>query len=212
MRVAALVVAMLALLTARVPAHPAAAVAAHPRAAQGSVTYHGGPVQHASAVYAIFWSPPGFAFPAGYSSLVSRYFTDVAHDSYLPSNVYSVPTQYYNGSGAAKKFESYNVALKAVVVDTRPFPKSGCKHYALGDGSKSTVCLTDAQIQKKLKAVIAAKNFPTGLGTNYFLFTPQGVASCQKATSLTCRRLLQPAAVQRLLRVPLASRDGRTTR
>src|SRR4051812_19962317 len=185
--VTAFVVATLALISGGLaPMHPAAA------AAQRSGTYHGGPVQRASAVYAIFWSPPGFAFPTGYSGLVSRYFTDVAHDSYLASNVYSVPTQYYNGSGASKKFESYNVALKEVVVDNKAFPKSGCKNYTLGDGTKSAACLTNAQIQKKLKSVIAAKNFPTGLGTNYFVFTPQGVASCKKADSLNAGGCYNP--------------------
>ena len=105
----------------------------------------------------------------------------MGHDSYTQSNVYSVPTQYYSGSGAAKKFESYNVSFKVGVVDTKPFPKSGCTNYTLDDGSTSKVCLSAAQIQKKIKSVIAAKNFPTGLGTNYFLFTPQGVASCTKS-------------------------------
>ena len=129
----------------------------------------------------------------------------------MPSNVYSVPTQYYNGSASAKKFESYNVALKAVVVDTKPYPKSGCANYTLGDGTKSKVCLTKAQIQKKLKAVIADKHFPTGLGTNYFLFTPQGVASC-KTKALATGGLLQPVAVQRVLRVSLAPRFRRQRR
>jgi len=156
-----------------------------PHASQVGVTYHGGPVQHSSAVYAIFWAPPGYGFPSGYTALVTRYFTDVAHDSFMPSNPYSVPTQYYNGSGAAKKFESYSVSLKTVVVDTKPYPKNGCKNYTLGDSSTSSACLTHGQIEKKLKAVIAAKNFPTGLGTNYFVFTPQGVASCVKANTLT---------------------------
>jgi hypothetical protein len=181
--VAAFAVVVLA-VGSLVPARPASATAAISHAKQ-AVTSHGGPVEHASAVYAIFWAPAGLSFPSGYVSLVTRYFTDVAHDSYAPSNVYSVPTQYFSGSGSAKKFESYNVALKTVVVDTKAYPRSGCKNYTLGDGSKSSACLTRAQIEKKLKAVIADKHFPTGLGTNYFVFTPQGVASCKKAGNLT---------------------------
>jgi hypothetical protein len=187
--VAACAVTTLALLTASfVPAQAVSATQAAPakaNAAQPGVTYHGGPVQHASAAFAIFWAPAGFAFPSGYAALVTRYFTDVAHDSYMPSNPYAVSTQYYSGSGTSKNFESYNVALKTVVVDTNAYPKNGCKNYPLGDGSKSRVCLTHAQIEKKLKAVIAAKNFPTGLGTDYFVFTPQGVASCSKADEVT---------------------------
>jgi hypothetical protein len=184
--VAVCVAAALALVTGGlIPAQSAGAAAVRPRAAQGAVTYHGGPVEHASAVYAIFWAPDGYAFPAGYTALVSRYFNDVAQDNFSASNVYSVTTQYYNsGAGGAKQFESYSVSLRGVVVDSAPYPKSGCKLYPLGDGSKSSVCLTNAQIQKKLKSVIAARGLPKGLGTNYFVFTPQGVASCQKAGTL----------------------------
>jgi hypothetical protein len=183
--VAAFVVASLVLVVGSLVPVQSAAARVQARASQGSVAYHGGPVEHSSAVFAVFWAPAGYAFPSGYTSLVARYFTDVAHDSYLASNVYAVPTQYYNGSGSSKRFESYSVAFKSVVVDTQAYPKNGCKNYTLDDGSTSTACLTHAQIEKKLKAVIAAKNFPTGLGTNYFLFTPQGVASCAKANTLS---------------------------
>src|ERR1700690_3986514 len=86
------------------------------------VTYHGGPVEHASNVYAIFWVPPAYSFPTGYAALVAQYFTDVAHDSYTATNVFSVTNQYYNGSGASKKFASYSVAFRGAIVDTKPFP------------------------------------------------------------------------------------------
>jgi len=165
-------------------------------AATVSVAYHGGPVEHASNVYAIFWSPPGYAFPAGYAALVAQYFTDVAADSYTASNVYSVPTQYYNGSGAKKNFASYNVSYKGSIIDTKPFPAAAkqCPNYVLGDGSMSKVCLTGNQIENKVRGLVAAKHLPKGMSTNYFLFTPQGVASCKKGKSLAgggCNNPLQ---------------------
>jgi hypothetical protein len=165
-------------------------------AATASLTYHGGPVEHASNVYAIFWSPPGYAFPAGYAALVTQYFTDVAGDSYLASNLYSVATQYYNSSGATKNFVSYNVSFKGSIVDTKPFPPAGkqCPNYTLGDESMSQVCLTGNQIENKVKAIVAAQHLPRGMSTNYFLFTPQGVASCKKGKSLAgggCNNPLQ---------------------
>src|SRR5690242_16269544 len=40
----------------------------------GPVTYHGGPVQHSSAVYPIFWAPSGYSFPANYQGTISQYF------------------------------------------------------------------------------------------------------------------------------------------
>ena len=157
-----------------------------------NVTYHGGPVQHSSAVYAIFWAPAPYSFPANYQSVVSQYFTDVAHDSFLPTNVYAQPTQYYDTNSGSKRYVSYNVAFKAAIIETRAFPASGCSNYVIGDSSTSKVCLTDTQIQKEITSVVASHNLPRGLSTNYFLFTPQGVASCKKANGLSSGRCYNP--------------------
>src|SRR6266446_825123 len=96
-----------------------------PRAAANSpVTHHGGPVLHASSVYTIFWVPPGWTLPTGYTTLINQYFSDVAHDSYLPSNVYGSTVQYFETK--PKRFVSYNVANKGPGIDATPFPNSGC--------------------------------------------------------------------------------------
>jgi hypothetical protein len=158
-------------------AHRAARAAGHPQ-----VTYHGGPVQHSSAVYPVFWVPPGYALPAGYVDLVTTFFADVAEDSWQPSNVYSSIVQYFETK--PKRFVSYNIANKPAGMDSRPFPKSGCPNYTLGDGTLSTVCLTRAQIRKEVARIITSHNIPNDLGTQIFLFTPQGVASCTTKTSL----------------------------
>src|SRR4051794_17513250 len=44
--------------------------------------------------------PTTLTFDASYENVINRYFTDVAHDSGLSNNVYSVATQYSDGSGA----------------------------------------------------------------------------------------------------------------
>jgi hypothetical protein len=93
------------------------------------LTYHGGPVQHSSKVYAIFWVPSSYAFPAGYESLVSRYFTDVAHDSSRTSNTYATDTQYYDITHRVKQFVSYSVQYGASIIDTHPLPPDGCANY-----------------------------------------------------------------------------------
>jgi hypothetical protein len=85
----------------------------------------------------------------------------------------------------AKKFASYWVSNKPGGTDARAFPASGCPNYALGDGSVSKVCLTKAQIEKEVAFLVASHNLPKGLGTQVFLFTPQGVASCTNATALS---------------------------
>ena len=154
-----------------------------PRAGgQSQVTYHGGPVQHSSAVYPVFWVPPGYSLPAGYTDLITTYFADVAEDSWKSSNVYGSIVQYYETN--PKRFASYVVANKPAGMDTRPFPQSGCPNYTLGDGTVSKVCLTRGQIQKEIVRIVASHNLPADLGTQIFLFTPQGVASCKTKTSL----------------------------
>jgi hypothetical protein len=187
----ALAVALLALVAGALLPVRAASAASAP-----AVAYHGGPVQHASNVYAIFWSPPAYSFPSGYATLVAQYFADVAADSYSASNLYSVTNQYFNGSGASKKFASYSVAYKGSIIDTKPFPAAAkqCPNYVLGDGSMSKACLTGNQIENKIKAVVSSRHLPRGMTSNFFLFTPQGVASCKKGKSLAgggCNNPLQ---------------------
>jgi len=155
-----------------------------PRAAAHSkVTYHGGPVLRASSVYTIFWVPAGHAFPTGYSTLINQYFSDVAHDSYLHSNVYGSTVQYYETQ--PKRFVSYNVVNKGPGVDATPFPNSGCPNYTLSDSTQTTVCLTRAQIQKEIAAYVSSHRIPTGIGTQVFLFTPKLVGSCITKTALS---------------------------
>ena len=169
---------------ARPSEYSTSSAARAPRAAGSSmVTYHGGPVLHASSVYTIFWMPAGFTMPAGYSTLINQYFSDVAHDSYSPSNVYGSTVQYYETK--PKRFVSYNVANKGPGIDTTPFPKSGCPNYTLADNTKSQVCLTRVQLQKEIASYVSSRSIPTGAGTQVFLFTPQGVASCNTANALS---------------------------
>jgi hypothetical protein len=158
-----------------------------------SVTYHGGPVLHSSGVFAIFWVPPSYELPPGYQSTITQYFADVAHDSFLPSNVFGVDTQYYDATAGTKRFASYSVVDRGSNVDTHPFPTSGCPNYKLAAGSASGICLTDAQIRQEISSVIAAHNLPTGLGNDYFLFTPPGVTNCETSTaSATARNCFDP--------------------
>src|SRR6185436_14966167 len=117
------------------------------------------------------------------SSMVTYHGGPVLHASYSPSNVYGSTLQYYETK--PKRFVSYNVANKGPGIDTTPFPKSGCPNYTLADNTKSQVCLTRAQLQKEIAAYVSSRSIPTGAGTQVFLFTPQGVASCNTATGLS---------------------------
>src|SRR5262245_52898197 len=40
---------------------------------QPPLLYHGGPVMHSQAAYAIFWAPSGYAFPSGYRAAIEAF-------------------------------------------------------------------------------------------------------------------------------------------
>jgi hypothetical protein len=132
----------------------------------GNLVYHGGPTMTTNKTYAIYWVPSGFSVAPGYTSTINQFFTDVAHDSGLGSNVYAVATQY---SGI-----KYSSTFGGSVTDTSAFPASGCPLYE-GDIS---VCLSDSQIIAEADKIINQQGW-TRNGTNaFFVFTPQGVGSC----------------------------------
>jgi hypothetical protein len=160
-----------------VPARSAAPLRARPLAAPVTqLTYHGGPVVHDGHVYAIFWEPPGYAFPSGYRAAVAKYFTDVAADSGKRTNVYSVNRQYGDAAGPA----AYKVAFEGSYTDTHAVPANGCAN------PMTQVCLTDDQLSAELGSFVSVSGLPTGLTRQYFLFTPPGVGSCFDGSSDPC--------------------------
>jgi hypothetical protein len=60
-----------------------------------------------------------------------------------------------------KHFVSYSVAFGGAVLDSQALPTSGCPNYTLGDGSTSTACLTDAQLQTEINRVVNSRSLPT---------------------------------------------------
>jgi hypothetical protein len=126
-----------------------------------------------NTTYAIYWSPSGFSDPS-YESLISRYLGDVAAASGSPSNVYSVAGQYYDSNGAIR----YKSTFGGSYVDTDPFPASGC--------GQASVCLTDAQLQAEIQTVLTHQGWHGGTSNMFFLFTPNGVASCTDSSDSVC--------------------------
>jgi hypothetical protein len=140
----------------------------------GDLLYHGGPVMTTNKTYAIYWVPSGYSIASGYDSTINQFFTDVAHDSGLGSNVYAVDTQYSS--------IQYSSSFGGAYTDTTAFPASGCPIYE-GD---ITECLTDAQIQTEVDNAIAHNGW-TRNGTNmFFVFTPGAVGSCFDSTGSEC--------------------------
>src|SRR5262249_8552030 len=85
--------------------------------------------------------PTALTFDANYQTLINQYFTDVAHDSGGNQNVYSVGTQYTDGSGAIQ----YQSTFGGSYVDHDPLPANGC------DDGVDTYCLTDQQLENELQ-------------------------------------------------------------
>ncbi len=137
------------------------------------LTYHGGPVMTTNKTYAIYWVPSGYSIPSGYDTTINQYFTDVAHDSNMGTNVYAAATQY---SGI-----QYNSTFSGAVTDTNAFPASGCPLY-----QGLPECLTDAQLQTEINNVIASQGWVKN-GTNmFFMFTAQNVGSCFDSSGSEC--------------------------
>lgn len=134
-----------------------------------NLSYHGGPVMHTNATYAIYWVPPGYTVSQRYESLLDQFLSDVAADSGKQTNVYWSDTQYYDNVNGNIL---YNSTFVRDFVDTNPFPASGCKD------AYTSVCLTDAQLQAEIGNVISNNTLPRGTGAMYFMFTPKDVGSC----------------------------------
>jgi len=165
-----------------VPArHTAGYVPAHgsdvsPNTSPNDLEYHGGPVMRTNKTYAIYWQPAGYSFSANYKTLIDRYFSDVAAASGATSNVYAVETQYYDTTGPI----AYSSSFGGSVTDTTPFPVNGFP--SCGGPSK---CLSDAQLQAEIQSVITKQGWTKNLTTQFFLFTPNNVGSCDGPGSCT---------------------------
>jgi hypothetical protein len=146
--------------------------------AQCNLAYHQGPVMRTNKVYAIYWIPSGYTVSAQYTSVIDRYFTDVAAASGTADNVYSVGTQFSDTSGAIADQSTFGGSL----VDTDAFPAHSSASDPLnacqGADDADAACLSDPQLQAEIQNVIQAQGWPENATTMYFLMTPQNVGSC----------------------------------
>ena len=91
--------------------------------------------------------PTTLTFDPSYQTLINQYFTDVALDSGLNTNVYSVATQYSDTSGAVQ----YQSTVGGAYVDHDPLPANGC------DDGVDAYCITDTQIANEIQTVLNAR-------------------------------------------------------
>jgi hypothetical protein len=135
-----------------------------------------GEAKHALSKASPFAAPSFLTFAANYESVINQYFTDVAHDSGGAANVYSVATQYNDGTG----FVQYQSAFGGSYVDHDPLPANGC------DDGQDAVCLTDPQLQAEIQNVLTATGWHASTTAMFVLMTPNGVGSCFDHTSEEC--------------------------
>lgn len=167
-------------VTAHTPAGRAFGAKIHSasrRRAGSNLAYHGGPVMHSDANYAIYWEPNStHSTTSAYKSLINTFFTRVASASGSTTNDYGVVRQYYDGTGPSV----YSAANAGSAIDTHSYPASGCN---VGNGQP---CITDAQLETEVNSYVAGHGLPRGTGHLYFVFFPANVTTCFDSTATQC--------------------------
>ncbi len=136
-----------------------------------NMTYHGGPVQTSVRAYTIFWMPSGYPnpFPAGYTSLINRYFADVGHSAY-----YNIATQYYQHPGPLA-IQNTTLLGGTWVDATNPLPHAGT--------SADPLMLVD--LEAEVNRAMTVNKWSAGQNNHFFVLTPPGIETCADTTA-TC--------------------------
>jgi PKD repeat protein len=156
-----------------------------PPSGGGPLIYHGGPVMHSVTSHVVYWDPNA-EFTATTKAIVSKFFTDVAHDKTQATNVFAIDGQYTDATGNA----AYAASVGTEATDATAYPITGnCVvpgGLGVDKGPPYTTCLTDAQLQARLEAYVAKEKLPTGPTEQYFLLLPHKVVTCFASTGGTC--------------------------
>ena len=113
------------------------------------VTYHGGPIQPTTTSYTIFWRPSGTVMSPKYATLMDRYLSDAGG-----SGIYGMATVYNGSNGYVQNQSTFG----GTWTDTTPYPKP----------------LTARDLREEIATAIKANGWPTGLTSQFFLFTAKG--------------------------------------
>jgi hypothetical protein len=146
------------------------------------VVYHGGVVMRNVTIHTIFWAPSGYHFDAApglltlsYEKELQQFFADSASASGSTTNLFSILTQYGDGSGPGSYDLHYSAASDSID-DTDPYPAKS-KQCASPEGVQT--CVTDLQVQQEIDKMITAHD-PSGRGLHdiWFVFLPPDVDEC----------------------------------
>jgi hypothetical protein len=153
-----------------------------PVLAPGVLSYHGGPIMTGVTLYAIFWVPAKLqngnptSLTAKYESVAKQFLADYPYHGIANNS-----TQYYSTKSGINTYFVGIGGLAGSVVDTDPYPASGCT-----DGVTGTNCITDAQLQAEISKVLTAQKWTPGLNKMFIVFTSIGEGSCFNSTSSSC--------------------------
>jgi len=93
----------------------------------------------------------------------------------------AIATQYFQTIGGVTSYFQNEGGLQAFVVDNGAYPASAC-----ADTVTPGNCITDAQIQAKIAAVMTAQGWTGGMNKIFVLYTSQGEGSCFDNTNASC--------------------------
>jgi hypothetical protein len=151
------------------------------------VVYHGGRVMRAVTIHTVFWAPPGYHFDGspgggtpGYEALMKQFLVDAAHGGPAGADVFSTLTQFHDQTGPGDPHLSYDPAADSIDLSA-PYPGRGSQ---CASPSGTATCITDAQLQRQLDSVIAARApSARGLTNIWLVFLPPDVDTCILAGS-----------------------------
>jgi PKD repeat protein len=135
-----------------------------------------GPVMHSATTHVIYWDPKE-EFTSTTASIVDGFFSHVAQDSGLSTNVFGVAGQYTDSTGHA----AYSSASTVSRIDREEYPPSECTAPSgefADPGPPYTECLLDEQLQGELARFITAEKLPAGPTQLYFILLPHRVVTC----------------------------------
>jgi hypothetical protein len=129
-----------------------------PQTVQGSgnLAWGGGPVQHSTVTYEIFWGS-AWNSDTGTKSIINNYFNDMGGTSFE-----NILTQYYDGSGHINDTET----VGGVWVDTSALTT---------DSTCGGPTVEDSSLQSEVNRAISANGWARdGSNANYLVYTPSG--------------------------------------
>jgi PKD repeat protein len=126
----------------------------------------------------VFWNPgKSFSYPSGYQTEIEQFLADVAADSGMETNFFSVLTQYYELAGGKTNHVSYSATTGSALEDEKALPAGGSGERCTSP-FVSHSCVSDKGVRVELKSLIKSEGLSTGTGHEYIVFFPPGLDSC----------------------------------